>query len=237
MQLFYGSEHSGNTISLTGQESKHCHRVLRMRVGDQIWVTNGEGHIYHGDISSINDERVDVNIHEMQTVSPLPYRLHLYVAMTKQSDRIEWMLEKAVEMGISSFTPIITQRGERKKIREDRLKAIAISAMKQSNKGWLPHISPVRTFEDALLNCHTDQRLIAHCDHALERSVLSMLDTQDDIGFFIGPEGDFTKDEISFARSHNFTSVDLGFSRLRTETAGVLAVSWAYLKHINLPLI
>lgn len=233
MQLFYGTDINGNTMTLSEPESSHCCRVLRMNAGDAVDMTDGKGHFYKGTILLSHDKKTIIEIEETKTMPPLPYQLHLYVAITKQADRLEWMLEKCIEMGLSSFTPIISHRTERKNIRVDRLELIALSAMKQSLKAWLPVVHPAMKLTEVLKSNIAGTKLLAHCNTVIERKPLTALNPKGETHIFIGPEGDFTPDEVALAIDKDFQSISLGESRLRTETAGLMACSFMYWNNIN----
>ncbi len=233
MQLFYGTEILGNTITLSEQESAHCARVLRMQAGDPIDVTDGNGNLYKGIIQIAHDKKTVVSIVSSSEQAPLPYRLHLYVGLTKHADRLEWMLEKCVEIGLSSFTPLLTHRTERKNIRIDRLESIALSAMKQSLKAWLPVIHPSAKLEHAVKNITEGTKLIAHCNEDPKKVALNSMNLTGHTHIFIGPEGDFTVDEVDLAVKNGVDVVSLGASRLRTETAGLMVCSCMYWYNIN----
>ena len=233
MQLFYGTAIEGNMIILSEQESGHCAKVLRMKAGNVIDVTNGNGYFYKGIIRVLHDKRTIIDIIETIPSKPLPYQLNLYVALTKHTDRVEWMLEKCVEIGLTSFTPIITNRTERTKIRMDRLNSIALSAMKQSVKAWLPQINPVCKFEDIIKSLNSGTKLIAHCLNDDNKISLTNIKMEILSHIFIGPEGDFTIEEVNMAKLNGFQATNMGTSRLRTETAGVMACSFMYWYNIN----
>jgi 16S rRNA (uracil1498-N3)-methyltransferase len=227
MQLFYSNAIEGNLITLSEQESSHCTRVLRMKADDEIRVTDGKGHIYTGNIELAHDKKTSIQVISSDTVDPLPYQLHLYVALTKHSDRLEWMLEKAVELGIASFTPLITHRTERKHIRVDRLESTVLSAMKQSLNAWLPTVNEPVKFSEIISSALSGVKLIAHCNEA-PRKVLTEIDLPVVTHIFIGPEGDFTMEEVDLAVKEGAQGISLGNSRLRTETAGLAVVNWMY---------
>jgi 16S rRNA (uracil1498-N3)-methyltransferase len=233
MQLFYGTQLDDGILTLSEQESLHCARVLRMNAGNPIQVTDGKGNMYQGIIQQAHDKKTTVEVLETTHV-PLPaYTFHLYVALTKHSDRLEWMLEKCTEMGITSFTPLLTQRTERKNIRIDRLESIVLSAMKQSLKAWLPTVNPPLPFQHLLSNPIQGTPLIAHCINEMDKTPLTQINLCGTTHIFIGPEGDFTPDEMKAAIAAGFTSISLGPHRLRTETAGLLACSAVYLANFT----
>ncbi len=232
MQLFYGTEINGDIITFGGQESSHCTRVLRMKTGDTLDVTDGNGHFYKGEILLAHDKKTEVKIMETTSVPQTVNRLHLYVALTKQADRLEWMLEKCVELGLASFTPLITHRTERKNIRVDRLELIALSAMKQSLKAWSTTIHPAQKFKDAI-EINSGIGYIAHCIDGQQKIELNTVKIDNDTHIFIGPEGDFTPEEVEIALSWGLKPINLGPSRLRTETAGLAACNWMYWYNIK----
>src|SRR5687768_1798551 len=227
MQLFYGNAIEHHIITLSEQESSHCYRVLRMKAGDEINVTDGKGHLFSGLIEVAHDKKTTIKVLSTTATPPLAYELHIYVALTKHTDRLEWMLEKAVELGISSFTPIITQRTERKTIRVDRLESTVLSAMKQSLKTWLPKVNEPQKFSNVISSNLTGAKLIAHCSNQ-PRELLPDLKPEKLTHIFIGPEGDFTNEEVDLATKNGVKGISLGNSRLRTETAGLAAVNWMY---------
>jgi 16S rRNA (uracil1498-N3)-methyltransferase len=233
MQLFYSTEVNDGLITLSEQESSHCTKVLRMNRGDEINCTDGKGHFYKGIIQLAHDKKTTIEIINTTSIPEIPYQLHLFVALTKNAERLEWMLEKCVELGLTSFTPIITNRTERKNIRIDRMESIALSAMKQSLKAWLPIIHPVTKFNHAVDSLKDGSKLIAHCADDEQKTPLNLIHTESIINIFIGPEGDFTPEEVELANNKGFTSIGLGPSRLRTETAGLSVCNWFYWHHIK----
>lgn len=227
MQLFYSNHINDGLITLPEQESSHCVKVLRMKADEKIQVTDGMGTIYTGIITLAHDKKTTIRITDRISIEPVSHPLHLYVAITKHADRIEWMLEKAVEFGISSFTPLITQRTERKNIRVDRLTSTVLSAMKQSLKAWLPIVHEPVKFEEIIKENKDCIRLIAHCNDGAKQ-LITDLKINGSAHLFIGPEGDFTAEEIKLATEMGAISISLGKSRLRTETAALAAVNWMY---------
>ena len=232
MQLFYGTEINGDMITLSEQESAHCIRVMRMKTGDKMDLTDGKGHFFKGEILIAHDKKTEVRIEETIYTPPVDNRLHLYVALTKQADRLEWMLEKCVELGLASFTPLITHRTERKNIRVDRLELIALSAMKQSLKAWSTTVHPAQKFKDAV-KINSGVGYIAHCIEDTLKTELNQVGIEKNTHIFIGPEGDFTPDEVALALQSGLKPVSLGPSRLRTETAGLAACNWMYWYNIK----
>jgi 16S rRNA (uracil1498-N3)-methyltransferase len=233
MQLFYSTVVNDGLITLSEQESSHCTKVLRMNRGDEINCTDGKGHFYKGIIQLAHDKKTIIEIKDTTVIEASPYQLHLFVALTKNAERLEWMLEKCVELGLTSFTPIITHRTERKNIRIDRLEAIALSAMKQSLKAWLPTIHPLTKFNQAIHSVQHGSKFIAHCADDELKTLLNLTNPESIANIFIGPEGDFTLDEVEMASNNGFNPIGLGPSRLRTETAGLSVCNWFYWHHIK----
>lgn len=213
-------------------ESKHCIRVLRKSEGDPLLLTNGEGDLIEAQISEAHPKRCAVSFVRQLPCPPLPYRLTIAVAPTKNNNRLEWFLEKVTEIGIEQIIPLVSFHSERRKLNLERMQKILVAAMKQSQKGYLPNLSPTLPFEQ-LLNTHYDLKLIAHCEKDRERTAISDLDLKGkNILILIGPEGDFSSQEITQALENGFTSIHLGTSRLRTETAGIVAASAVYLQNL-----
>lgn len=227
MQLFYNPNISENSkeISFDKEESKHIVKVLRMKDGDVFKITNGKGSFFDAEIINANPKSCVVKIISEEKQPPLPYQLHLAVAPTKLNDRYEWFLEKATEIGVSEITPIICERSERKTIKPERYEKILQSAIKQSLKAYLPILNEAVSFKDFIDNINTseDLKFIAHCEETDKKSLKSVLLPNQKITILIGPEGDFSSEEITLAKQNNFTPVSLGKSRLRTETAAVVA--------------
>lgn len=232
MQLFYSTNGNDDIIQLSEQESSHCIRVLRMKMGDILDLTDGKGHFFKGEIILAHDKKTEVKVLETIDVPETENKLHLYVALTKQADRLEWMLEKCVELGLASFTPLITHRTERKTIRVDRLELIAVSAMKQSLKAWATTVYPAQKFNEAI-KLNSGIGYVAHCNNNSSKIELNNTKIQNHTHIFIGPEGDFTSEEIEMAISSGIQPISLGPSRLRTETAALAACNWMYWYNIK----
>ncbi|NCT18398.1 MAG: 16S rRNA (uracil(1498)-N(3))-methyltransferase [Flavobacteriaceae bacterium CG_4_8_14_3_um_filter_34_10] len=227
MQLFY---HPNATtllqeIFFSKEESKHIIKVLRKNVGDTLDITNGKGSFFTAEITQANSNTCFAKITAEFPQKPLPYHLHLAVAPTKLNDRFEWFLEKATEIGISEITPIFCERSERKYIKPERFEKIIQSAMKQSLKGFLPILHPAISFKEFVLQQKNtpSKKYIAHCEDTDRKSLKNEIKAKDSIVILIGPEGDFSEKEIAFAHTNSFIAVTLGESRLRTETAAVVA--------------
>jgi 16S rRNA (uracil1498-N3)-methyltransferase len=225
MQLFYNPDILETTTEFTfsKDESKHIVKVLRKSVGDILHITNGNGWLFDAKISSADIKKCQANISNAQKQPKRNYRLHLAVAPTKMNDRFEWFLEKATEIGIDSITPILCDHSERKVIKLDRFEKIVQSAMKQSLQCYLPTINELTPFNSFINQDFNGQLFIAHCEETDRKSLKTELRPNKDITILIGPEGDFSVKEIEMALQQNFIPVTLGNTRLRTETATVVA--------------
>ena len=225
MQLFYTPELTTDTKQYTfsKEESKHMVRVLRKKEGDILHITNGKGTIFSAQIVLADQKNCMVSIESFEFQAPKSYQLHLAVAPTKMNDRFEWFLEKATEIGIDTITPILCDRSERKVIKAERFEKIIQSATKQSLSAYFPELRPLTPFSD-FINNHTDEQLfIAHCEEDKKQSLKQALQSQKSVTILIGPEGDFSPEEIQQALENNYIPVTLGDTRLRTETAAIVA--------------
>lgn len=226
MQLFYNAEITAKTQQVTFDktESKHIVRVLRKKERDTVFITNGKGQLFSSQIEIANDKRCLVNITKVENFEKdWNYYLHIAIAPTKLNDRFEWFIEKATEIGINEITPIICDRSERKILKLDRMEKIMHSAAKQSLKYHFPKLNAPVTFKEFLNSPLEGQLLIAHCEETNKKSLKKILNPSHNTTILIGPEGDFSSKEIEQSLVHNFIPVSLGKSRLRTETAGVVA--------------
>ncbi len=225
MQLFYSEDIQSTTLTLDEAESKHARQVLRLKEGDNITVVDGNGNLYHCVITAFTKHNAIARINKTEIkFGKRPYTLHVALAPTKNIDRYEWFLEKAVEIGVDEITPIISAHSERKLVKTERSLKILISAMKQSVKATLPKLNEPTLFGEFIKMTHQNL-FIAHCSEDNQKQPLHLLvepDTNHTI--LIGPEGDFTDDEITMARMAGARAISLGSERLRTETAGVVAV-------------
>ena len=203
-------------------ESKHLYKVLRKKIGDEIRIVNGVGYRFEATLTSVHDKQCIAVVNQCKKVSSNPYHLHLFIAPTKSNDRMEWFVEKATEIGVHAITPIICQRSERKLIKQERLQKIAIAAMKQSLGAYLPVINTTCDFFNALKQLE-GKAFIAHCQDTDKITLDSQVLAHKSISIFIGPEGDFSSEEIKAAANANVTAITLGTKRLRTETAGIIA--------------
>lgn len=224
MQLFYVPDIAGNEVILNETESKHAVKVLRLSEGDSVQLIDGKGGFYEAEISDAHPKKCRLKITRSENeFGKRSFRLHIAIAPTKNTDRFEWFLEKATEIGINEITPLLCERSERKMLKTDRLEKILVSAMKQSVKAYLPRLNELTPFKDFVSNCKSKFRYIAHCEDSEKIFLKNEPLKNQDILILIGPEGDFSPEEIEFARQHAFQEITLGDSRLRTETAGVVA--------------
>ena len=222
-----------DTLTLGEEDSKHCVKVLRMAEGDTIEVVDGNGTLYTCRIAMAHPKRCAVEV--VDSAKQLPHwgcRITLAIAPTKNLDRIEWLVEKCVEMGIDRIIPLRCHNSERTVLKTERLKKIMVSAMKQSLKATLPQLDEMTPIEQVIGQAGSGIRCIAYCDALLPREERLSLATAykpgQDVTVLIGPEGDFSPEEVAMAREAGFVPVTLGESRLRTETAGLMAVAWIH---------
>jgi len=221
--LFYQSEIQSDIVALPEDESKHCIRVLRMKTGDAVHVTDGSGNLYITVIAEASPKKTLLQINETIRIAPdRDFRIHMAVAPTKNLNRFEWFLEKATEIGIDEITPLICHHSERTIVKTERLQKVIISAMKQSLKYWLPQLNKPLQFSDFIQNVDTVTTFIAYCNET-DVSLVEAYPKKSDVLILIGPEGDFTPEEIIEAKTKGIQPVHLGKSRLRTETAALTA--------------
>lgn len=225
MQLFYNPHITQDTeqIHFEKDESRHIVKVLRKKENDVLKITNGHGFLFEAEIIIASDKKCVakiVNIVEKKRTRD--YYLHIAIAPTKNNDRLEWFLEKATEIGIDEITPIICKNSERKVVKTERLSKIVQSAMKQSLQFTLPKLNDPVKFSDFIENDFNGQLFVAHCEDGMEKRHLKTEALPNaSYTILIGPEGDFSTDEISKSLEKKFTPISLGPNRLRTETAGV----------------
>ena len=233
MQLFYNSEiKSGDkTFTFDKEESKHIIKVLRKQEGHKIHITNGLGYLFISEIVLGLEKKCEVKINEQHFFKPTNFYTHIAVAPTKMLDRMEWFLEKATEIGIHEITPIICEHSERKLYKIDRAEKIIQAATKQSNQYYLPKINEAITFSEFLKKNHSSQKFIAHCEETDKKSFAKEIERNKPVIILIGPEGDFSTKEIKLAIDNNFIPVTLGNTRLRTETAALVACHTIVLKN------
>jgi 16S rRNA (uracil1498-N3)-methyltransferase len=225
MQLFYNKHISEGASSyvFNKEESKHIIKVLRKKENDILFVTNGLGHLFETKISLASDTKCMVSIIYFEKQNKPNFKLHLAVAPTKMNERFEWFLEKATEIGIQEITPIFCDNSERKIVKTERFLKIIESAMKQSLHCFLPKLNEPVTFKEFLNKEVKGQKFIAHCEHDSKKSLKNELKKCLDTTILIGPEGDFSVKEIALALQNNYNAVSLGNTRLRTETAAIVA--------------
>jgi len=228
MQLFYNPNIDSNTnqINFDKIESKHIVRVLRKKETDVLKITNGKGFLFDAKITIASDKKcIAVITNSEQKPKPWNYYLHIAIAPTKNNDRIEWFLEKATEIGIDEITPIICNNSERRVVKIERFEKIIQSAMKQSLKFTLPKLNVPIKFSE-FINQDIDGKVcIAHCEEQERKSLSKIINPSEHATLLIGPEGDFSQSEIEKALKKNYIPISLGESRLRTETAGLVAVN------------
>lgn len=222
MELFFDPQFTGNG-QLCETESKHCINVLRHKLDDIITVTNGKGSFYKCKIIDAHPKRCQLELIAETKESQRSFRLHMAVAPTKSSDRFEWFLEKAVELGVDEITPLLCHHSERRKVRPERIEKVVVAAMKQSLKATLPKINELTPFNKFIGQANNYTSFIAHCYNSAKSPLKKSYQPGTDALLCIGPEGDFSEQEVSDAINAGFTAISLGESRLRTETAGVIA--------------
>ncbi|TNE81143.1 MAG: 16S rRNA (uracil(1498)-N(3))-methyltransferase [Bacteroidetes bacterium] len=230
MQLFYSAKPEGNNLHLDEEETRHAIQVLRKSVGDELHLCDGEGHLYLGRIRSFTKKVTELELLETQFYEKRKARLHLVVAPTKNMDRVEWMLEKCVEIGLEELSFIQCAHSERKVLKMDRLEKIQLSAAKQSSAWHFTKINPMVSFKEFLQQPHAEHRYIASLDGQEIQWSTSLKPAESSL-VLIGPEGDFSTEELQLAKAQQFQTLSLGNKRLRTETAGVQTAAWFSLFH------
>jgi len=224
MVLFYSKEWNEQFATLSEEESHHCTKVLRKKVGDQINCTNGLGYSFSGVIDVLDKKETIIKITETHFEEPPTQNLHIAIAPTKNAVRIEWLVEKCTEIGVQKISFIITKNTERKKLRVDRLEKIALSAMKQSLRFYLPSIE-FYTKIDSFVNGLEPETSKYICHYNPNNEHLKNVVLGNENVILIGPEGDFTPEELSICASNDFKQVNISEKRMRTETAAILATS------------
>lgn len=224
MHLFYTPDIEGEFYKLNAEESGHCVRVLRLSEGDSVVLIDGHGGFYHCVITKAAPKGCEVRVTEKQeNYGCRNFHLHIAMAPTKNIDRTEWMLEKCTEMGVDEITMLNTSHSERKMVKDERLEKVIVSAMKQSLKAYLPKLNPMTDFDRLVTACKERQKFIAHCREGEKKRLDEVYFPGNDVVILIGPEGDFSEDEVAKAVQAGFIPITLGESRLRTETAGIVA--------------
>jgi 16S rRNA (uracil1498-N3)-methyltransferase len=223
MQLFYFeiNDPAQTLLELGKPDARHITKVLRKKTGDTFHVTDGKGNLFAATLGLITSNRCEIDL-AFAKAEPTPSpKLHIAIAPTKMNDRMELFIEKCTEIGISRITPIICERSERRKINLERFQKIAVSAMQQSAQLWLPVIDEACTFHEFLVRENAEQKFMAHCMDGSELFLGNQLEIDRNTTILIGPEGDFSPQELEKAQHSNYKSITLGKNRLRTETAGI----------------
>ncbi len=211
-------------FTLSEASSKHCVQVLRMDIGEQIDITNGKGGLFHATIQVAQKKNAVVSITTSTQTDPPKQKLQLGISLLKNAVRLEWLIEKATEIGVTSITPLVCERTIHERFKTERMQQIIQSAMIQSQQTWLPVLSEPMPLQQFIEKQSATQKLIAHCE-PLHKISIQSIEPNDDLLLLIGPEGDFAPKEIEAAIANDFTPIDLGPTRLRTETAGIFALS------------
>ncbi len=223
MYIFY-TPNISTSNSLSEEESRHAIKVLRLKEGDEVLQTDGKGFFYRTIIVSANSKHCITEIIEtIPQKIERDFRIHIAVAPTKNLDRIEWFAEKATEIGIDEITPLRCRFSERKELKNERIEKILISAMKQSQKTNLPVLNSIIDFKDFVKREFPGQKFIAHCYEGQKEELKKLYTKGSDALILIGPEGDFSQEEVQLAIGNGFIPISLGNSRLRTETAALVA--------------
>jgi len=224
MHLFYTPDITLPDYSLSEEESKHAIRVLRLQLNDEVILVDGKGGKYTAQITDVNPKKTILKItHSQQEFGKRNHYLHIAVAPTKNIERLEWFLEKATELGIDTITPIICDRSERKEVKTDRLNKIIISAVKQSIKAYHPLLNEAISFKQFIEPGFEGAGFIAHCMEGEKPLLAQLIKPQGHYTILIGPEGDFTPQELTLAQAAGYNGISLGEARLRTETAALAA--------------
>lgn len=224
MLLFYQPELGNGVHHLNEEESRHAVKVLRLGTGREIDLTDGQGQFYKARITEAHQKRCAFDVLETNSIAPFPVHRHLAIAPTKNIDRLEWFVEKAVEFGIDRITPVICDHSERRIVKRERLYKKAVSAMKQSLKAWFPQIDEAMPYKAFLNQAEAHEKFIAYVDNDNTDYLSKLKKAKGSHLVLIGPEGDFSENEVKTALEKGFIKVSLGPSRLRTETAAIAAV-------------
>jgi 16S rRNA (uracil1498-N3)-methyltransferase len=230
MQIFYAPDITDDKYTLDENESKHIIRVLRMRQGAGVRLIDGRGNLYEGIIDNPDQKHCTITITGIfKDFEKRNYRLHIAISPLKNSERFEWFIEKSVEIGVDEITPLVCRNTEKQGIKKERINNLIISAMKQSLKTKKTIFNEPDVFNEFISHNYPVKRLIAHCSDSFERVKISdaILKNENAL-ILIGPEGDFSEDEIIKASARGFVNIHLGSSRLRTETAGIAACHSIY---------
>ncbi|NME69840.1 16S rRNA (uracil(1498)-N(3))-methyltransferase [Flammeovirga aprica] len=223
MRLFYHKDINPdqNEVTLTSEDSKHIVRVLRMQNSEQLHLMDGRGNRYTCTIIDAHQKKCKVKVDGVETLPPTASHIHIGIAPTKNMDRIEFFLEKAIEIGVGKITFFYSKHSERKQLKLDRLERIAVSAMKQSRKFWTPELTIASSFKETLA-IEADQKFIAYVPTDATENLFQKIEKDQNILVLVGPEGGFSEEEAELAKENSFEWVSLGKERLRTETAGIV---------------
>lgn len=225
MHFFFVQDFKGDECVLNAAESHHCVNVLRLNAGDFVHITDGKGNLYKTIIENANPKRCSLKILEINTEPPPLWQLHIIIAPTKSIARMEWLTEKLTEIGITSLRPVIAHHSERKAMKTERLQKIAVEAMKQSGRSFLPHIHEHCSFAEMLSGTKdfSGQKFIMHCIEKEKKTIHNTYRKGENAMLLIGPEGDFHNNEVEQAIGSGFIPITLGSVRYRTETAALVA--------------
>jgi 16S rRNA (uracil1498-N3)-methyltransferase len=214
------SDHSSQLV-LNEETSRHVIQVLRMKKGERLNLTNGKGLLLLGEITAEDRKKCQVNILRVENKPRQGRQVTIAVSPIKNASRFEWFMEKATELGIYEIVPLVCSRTEKQHFRHDRMKNILVSAMLQSQQSWLPFLQEPENFKDYVASCKVPVKLIGHCEDDKQKVSITSFTAAQEICLLIGPEGDFTTDEVNKSMQHGFVPVHIGDTRLRTETAAI----------------
>ena len=223
MSFFFQPKVQQGVLELDREESRHCVKVLRKQKGDRIKITDGKGYFYEASVSKADPKACGFEVINQEYVEPDPFHIHVALAPTKNLDRTEWFVEKAVEIGVHKISFILCDNSERKVLKTERLIRKAVSAMKQAQRSRLPQMHELISFQKLVQRQNAGYQLVAYLDDEPSKTLVEAVEPESDYLVLIGPEGDFSNAEIELARQQGFTTISLGNSRLRTETAGIAA--------------
>jgi 16S rRNA (uracil1498-N3)-methyltransferase len=224
MHIFFNNDLSGDILELGEEEARHCARVLRLKPGELIGITDGKGIFCTARLLNVDTKLVTATIEQQVFIPERSFHLHMAVAPPKNIDRFEWFLEKATECGIEEITPIICAQSERTVVKPERLKKLLLAAIKQSQRSWLPRLNDAVKFKDFIKNCSSGtSSFIAHCEEGEKNPLRDAYKSGENVMVMIGPEGDFSQEEVQLARDKGIQAISLGQNRLRTETAALVA--------------
>jgi 16S rRNA (uracil1498-N3)-methyltransferase len=227
LPFFYLSEYTPGqkTIVLSEETSRHVIQVLRMRIGEMLQLTDGKGSLLTVTVTDDHKKKCTVEVKETVYTEAKKNKATIAISLLKNASRFEWFLEKATELGISEIIPVLSERTEKQHFRHDRMKNILVSAMLQSQQVWLPELPEPQKLGVVIQSAGQEKKFVAHCIDGEKSELKKVVDTNTSQIILIGPEGDFSPEEVDLAISQNFLPVALGNTRLRTETAGIIAAT------------